>query len=99
MVKGNFSNKITQYLCLIPVFGIVPAVIAIVQQRQLPQVAKASRLGTLLFFIWLASYTATDHSDTIPIEILNGSISSLYFLICIWLMVRLAQDKFPFDQK
>ncbi|MFN3926464.1 MAG: hypothetical protein ACK4QL_03880 [Pseudanabaenaceae cyanobacterium] len=97
MSKSNFGNKINQYVCLIPIFGVVPSVIAIATQKHLPQLAKVSRTSLVLFLVWLASYSATNNSEAIPVEILNGSISSLYFLISLWLMTRVAQDKFPFD--
>jgi hypothetical protein len=99
MTKGNFANKLRQYLCLVPVFGIVPTVITIATQKKLPQLSKVSRTSLILFLIWLSSYSATSGSQSIPLEIMNGSISSLYFLICLWLMIRVAQDKFPFQPK
>ncbi len=87
------NQKIPIYLTLIPVFGVVPAVIAIATKKSSVKLQQASRTALILFLVWVVSYLSTENSPEITQQLINGSVSSLYFLTLIWLMVRTALNK------
>jgi|YNPMSStandDraft_2_1061718.scaffolds.fasta_scaffold14033_4 uncharacterized membrane protein YozB (DUF420 family) len=93
MAQAEPSHKIPIYLSLIPVFGVVPALIAIATKKSSAKLQQTSRTALVLFLIWLVSYLSTENSTEITQQLINGSVSSLYFFTLIWLMVRTALNK------
>jgi len=102
MRQGNFimtrsptepSQKIPIYLSLVPVFGVVPALLAIATKKSSAKLQQTSRTALILFLVWVVSYLSTENSPEITQQLINGSVSSLYFLTLIWLMVRTALFK------
>jgi hypothetical protein len=90
------GSKINRYLCLVPVFGLIPSVMALVSRRSDRPLKDVSKVAIVMVVAWLISTSAgaADSSSTqASLEILKGTISSSYFAACIWLMFRLYKDK------
>lgn len=88
------TKKVHMYLCLIPVFGVVPAVLALVRDRSGHDLKQTSKLAIVLFLTWAISYSALGggqdaESMQVSLEILKGTLSSGYFATSIWLMWQL----------
>jgi hypothetical protein len=88
-------EKLHCYLCLTPIVGVIPSVLALIKKSSSVQVQSAGRLSLMLFLGWAGVYSSTHNSDAVLTELINGTGSSVYFLLSLWLMVKLAQNKFP----
>lgn len=91
-------EKLRLYLCLTPIVGIVPAILAMVKGNSSAQLKSVGRASLLLFLVWAGVYGPTHNSDVIFTELVNGGVSSLYFVISLWLMVKVAQNKFHYKE-
>jgi hypothetical protein len=92
----QIDSKINQYLCLVPVFGLVPSVLALVSRRSDRKLKDVSKVAVFMAIAWLVSTgagSADGASSQASLEILKGTISSTYFAACIWLMFRIYKDK------
>lgn len=74
------------YACLVPVFGMVPAVITLVSDRPSQKLKDVAVVAIMAGLLWGAG---TANSQ----ELVKGSLSSVYFIVNIYLMWRLAQGK------
>ena len=92
-IKPELTQKMRIYLSLVPIFGVVPAIIAIATNKSSVKLQQASRTALVLFFIWLFAYLGTDNSTEVTQQLVNGSVSSLYFLALIGMMLRTALHK------
>jgi hypothetical protein len=98
-----FDNQDTQFLklfiYLVPVVGFFPALWTLYRQRGNRQERAISRLvitlalGWLLGYVLLGAGTQMSESYTLPLLVTSSLFSSGYFLVNLWLMVRLWQGK------
>ncbi|MFN3361809.1 MAG: hypothetical protein ACK421_10350 [Pseudanabaenaceae cyanobacterium] len=91
-------KKIRAYLCLVPVFGVIPSVIALLKDQE-GQVKETAKVSLVLFFVWLSSYLALGGSSNpetfsqIPGVLMKATIGSFYFASSVWLMYRVWRNK------
>lgn len=92
-------KKSHMYLCLVPVFGIIPAILNLRSDRASKELKDTSQVAVLMFITWLISYAAfgstTQSSEGVQVslELLKVTLSSTYFVAAIWLMYRLYKGK------
>ncbi|NJP10455.1 MAG: hypothetical protein HC866_14075 [Leptolyngbyaceae cyanobacterium RU_5_1] len=107
-----FENQDIQhlqlFLYLIPVVGFFPALWTLYYQRGTAQQQDLSRIVVMLTLGWLISYSLlgmgaeTAGSLAVPLWLMSSVLTSGYFVINLWLMVRLCQRKsvrLPFVSK
>ncbi|WP_411841119.1 hypothetical protein [Sphaerospermopsis aphanizomenoides] len=86
-------------LYLIPVFGFFPSLWTLYHGQGSREQLAVSRLSITLGFIWMLGYSllasGATTSDFLAMRllILNSFFTSGYFLVNIWLMVRIIQGK------
>lgn len=89
------QERVQMFLCLVPVFGIIPAAIALVRQRSSRKVRDVSQVAIAMMLIWAIGYSAMGGVPTegeaiqTAGELIKASLSSGYFAICLYLMYRL----------
>jgi hypothetical protein len=94
--KKSEGSKINRYFCLVPVFGLIPSVVALVSRRSDRQLKDVSKVAIVMALAWLISTgasSADSASTQASLEIFKGTVSSSYFAACIWLMFRLYKDR------
>lgn len=86
-------------LHLIPVLGLFPSLWSVYSRQASREQLKVSRLSITLAFTWLSGYlllttgAATSEFFTLRLLILNSFFTSGYFLVSIWLVLRVLQGK------
>lgn len=87
---------------LIPVAGFFPSLWTLYRQQGSREQQKVSRLAVTLALGWIASYVLlgfgaqqTSNLLTLRLSLLNGLLTSSYFVVCIMLMVSVWQRKQP----
>ncbi|WP_258169564.1 MULTISPECIES: hypothetical protein [unclassified Nostoc] len=86
-------------LYLIPIIGFFPSLWTLYRGQGSREQLAISRLSITLAFTWLLGYlllsTGAATSDFFPLRlfILNSFLTSGYFLVSIWLILRLTQGK------
>jgi hypothetical protein len=86
-------------LHLIPIIGFFPSLWAVYRRQGSREQQAVSRLSITLAFTWLLGYlllatgSATSDFFTLRLLILNSFFTSGYFLVSVWLVLRLLQDK------
>lgn len=84
---------------LIPVIGFFPSLWTLYRRKGSREQLAISRLSVTLAFSWLLGYllftTGASASEffTLRLLILNSFLTSGYFLICLWLIVRAVSGK------
>ena len=101
----SFENQdikyLQQFFYLIPVFGFFPALWTLYRRRGNREQQALSRLVITLTLSWLLGYillaTGSQTSEVmkLPLLIASSLLTSGYFLVNIWLMVRLWQRHPP----
>jgi hypothetical protein len=101
--RDPFENQDIQhlklFLYLIPVLGFLPALWTLYNRRGTQQQLDLSRLVVTLTLGWLVAYTLlglgaqTSDSLSIPFLLTSSLLTSGYFLVDVWLIVRLWQQK------
>ncbi len=92
-------NHLQLFVYLIPVLGFFPALWTLYRRQAGREKMAASRLAVLLATGWLFGYmllgTGAGAIDSLalPLLVLSSLLTSGYFLINIWLMVRLWRRK------
>ena len=88
-------QRLQEYIYLIPVFGVLPALWTLSRDRGTPQQRKVCRLAITLALGWLLAYALLSFGSSHTSEILhfrfaflNGLVGSGYFLSCLALMFR-----------
>ncbi|PSB04533.1 hypothetical protein [Merismopedia glauca] len=96
-LENQDTRRLRLFLYLVPVLGFFPALWTLYRgQRDEPEQA-VSRVAVILAFGWLFGYTLLNagapESDLWAIRLLitNSFLTSGYFLLSIWLMVRIWQ--------
>ncbi|WP_407891678.1 hypothetical protein [Scytonema sp. NUACC26] len=95
----NRQSPIANPLYLIPVIGFFPSLWTLYRHKGSREQLALSRLSITLAFTWLLGYllltTVGESSDflTLRLLILNSFLTSGYFLVSIWLIIRIAKGK------
>jgi hypothetical protein len=99
----DFENQDIQhlklFLYLMPVFGFFPALWTLYRHQGTRPERALSRLVIKLALGWLVAYfllgfgATTSDSLQVPLLITSSFLTSGYFLVNLWLMVRLWQRK------
>ena len=88
-------NRLYLFFYLIPIFGFFPALWTLYRRQGSREQLTLSRLSVTLAGGWLLGYlllgTAGEMSEflTLRLLLLNMLLTSGYFIVSIWLMVRL----------
>lgn len=92
-------KRLKLWVYLIPVMGCFPALWTLVQDRGDRADRNASRISLMLLLTWLGSDAvlavgakAVDSFD-LPFLLASSLLTSSYFLISFWLMIRVWQRK------
>lgn len=86
-------------LYLIPVIGFFPSLWTLYRRQGTREQLAVSRLSITLAFTWLLGYlllttgATTSEFFALRILILNSFLTSGYFLVSVWLIIRLVQGK------
>jgi uncharacterized membrane protein len=86
-------------LYLIPIVGFFPSLWTLYRRQGSREQLAVSRLSITLVFTWLLGYlllatgAATSEFLTLRLLILNSFLTSSYFLVTLWLIVRVAKGK------
>lgn len=96
-------ERLQIFICLIPVLGFFPALWTLYRQQGSSERRNASRLAVTLALGWLLGdlllgmghqmAIGTSLTSTLSLLILSSLLTSGYFLVNLWLMVRLWQHK------
>ena len=92
-------SKTQLILHLIPVLGFFPSLWAVYHRQASREQLAVSRLSITLAFSWLSGYlllatgAATSEFFTLRLLILNSFFTSGYFLVSVWLVLRVLQGK------
>ncbi|WP_320073098.1 hypothetical protein [Nostoc sp. MG11] len=93
------TSKIQLILYLIPVIGFFPSLWTLYRRQGSREQLATSRLSITLASAWLLGYlllatgAATSDLFTLRLFILNSFLTSGYFLISVWLIIRLLQGR------
>lgn len=93
--RDSTKERIEMFLCLMPVFGLIPSAITLVRQRSSRKVRDVSQVAIALVVTWAIAYGAMGGVPTegetvqITVELMKASLSSGYFAFCLYLMYRL----------
>ncbi|TVP56678.1 MAG: hypothetical protein EA343_23730 [Nodularia sp. (in: Bacteria)] len=99
--QDTATAKRQLFLYLIPVIGFFPSLWTLYRRRGSREQLVVSRLSITLALTWLLGYfllatsTATSEFFTLRMLILNSFLTSGYFLVSVWLIIRVIQDKSP----
>jgi hypothetical protein len=99
--KIGFSpnHKAWMYACLVPVFGVVPALMVLSRDRSSQEARNVSKVAILLTLAWISVYALlgndvqSGESIQVTTELIKGTFTSGYFIACIWLMFKLYKGK------
>jgi hypothetical protein len=92
-------KKAYLYACLMPVFGFVPSVMTFISKRGDRQQQQVSKVSLILLAAWLLIYAGSGAVGSgaegvqVTSQLLQGTLSSFYFGVSVWLMYRLAKGK------
>ncbi len=92
-------KRLQLFIYLVPIVGFFPAVWTLYrrqgtkQERALSRLVITLALGWLFGYILLGTGAQTSESLTLPLLLTSSLLTSGYFLVNIWLMVRLWQRK------
>ncbi|AFY73435.1 hypothetical protein Syn7502_01343 [Synechococcus sp. PCC 7502] len=86
-------QKVFMYSCLVPVFGTLPALMALISSRGSKQLKEIAQVSLILLLIWLSGYTMLGESSQITQGLSKATLTSTYFVLNLYLMWRLAQGK------
>lgn len=93
------TSKAQLILYLIPVIGFFPSLWTLYRRQGSREQLATSRLSITLASAWLLGYlllatgAATSDLFTLRLFILNSFLTSGYFLISVWLIIRLLQGR------
>ncbi|MEH1944332.1 MAG: hypothetical protein V7L01_29525 [Nostoc sp.] len=91
--------KTQLFLYLVPIVGFFPSLWTLYRGQGSREQLAISRLSITLALTWLLGYlllaTGAATSDFFPLRlfILNSFLTSGYFLVSVWLILRLMQGK------
>jgi hypothetical protein len=99
----SFENydveRLKTFIYLVPVVGVIPALWTLYRRTGTRQQRAASRLAVMLTVSWVFAYLLLDAGANstaamhLPLLVVSSLFTSGYFLINLWLMIRLWQRK------
>lgn len=99
----SFENydieRLKTFIYLVPVVGVIPALWTLYRRTGTRQQRVASRLAVMLTVSWVFAYLLLDAGANsaaamhLPLLVISSLFTSGYFLINLWLMIRLWQRK------
>jgi hypothetical protein len=95
----ELTSKGQLLLYLIPIIGVFPSLWTLYRHQGNREQRAVSRLSLTLGFTWLLGYlflatgAATSEFLALRLLILNTFLTSGYFLVSLWLIVRIIQGK------
>ncbi|NER32772.1 MAG: hypothetical protein F6J93_01610 [Oscillatoria sp. SIO1A7] len=102
-MQDTFENKtlerIKLFYYLIPVVGLVPSLWTIYRRKGSSEQIAIGRLAVTLAFVWCSGYVLLETGAktaeflTLPLLLASSLLTSSYFLVNLWLMIRLFQGK------
>jgi len=96
-------QKAFMYSCLIPVFGLIPSVMALISDRGSQQLKNTAQVAVVMVVGWLIISAALGQDQSqVTTSLLQGTFTSAYFVASIYLMRRLSKGKqvsLPFPDK
>lgn len=90
-------KRLELFLYLTPIVGLFPALWTLYRRRGSREQLAVSRLAVTLAFSWLLGYISlgagADSSESfrLPLLLVNSLFTSGYFVVSVWLMIRLRQ--------
>jgi hypothetical protein len=97
--QDSHTSTLGLIFYLIPVIGFFPSLWTLYRRQGSREQLTTSRLSITLAFSWLITYlllstgAATSEFVTLRLLILNTFLTSGYFLVSLWLIIRLFQGK------
>jgi hypothetical protein len=97
--ENQSIRHIQSFIYLIPVLGFFPALWTLYrrngnrEQRVTSRIVIKLALGWLFGYLLLGTAAQTTDVQVLPLLIISSLLTSGYFLVNIWLMVRLWQHK------
>ncbi len=100
-IKKQDISLIGMLIYLIPVIGFFPSLWTLYRREGSREQLRISRLSITLALTWIIGYillgtgTGTSTSDlfTLRLEILNSFVTSGYFVVSVWLILRTVKGK------
>lgn len=100
-IKKQDISLIGMLIYLIPVIGFFPSLWTLYRREGSREQLRISRLSITLALTWIIGYillgtgTGTGTSDlfTLRLEILNSFVTSGYFVVSVWLILRTVKGK------
>jgi hypothetical protein len=86
-------KKLHLYACAIPIFGLIPSVFALASSNQNQDLRATAKFALGLMLVWLLSYASLGAGQEITQDLYRGTTTSVYFLTCLGMMVRLYLSK------
>jgi len=101
-LENKDINRLQMFFYLVPVVGVFPSLWTLYRRQGNREQQSVSRLSVTLALAWVSAYvllgTGAQISEisqelTLRLLFMNSMLTSSYFLVCVWLMVRLYQRK------
>jgi len=94
VVSGISSRqKAFMYGCLVPVFGAIPSLMALISDRGSKQLKDVAQISILTVLVWLSAYVGLGDDSQQMVQLSKATLGSAYFVLNIYLMWRLSQGK------
>ncbi|NJK33523.1 MAG: hypothetical protein HC919_00385 [Oscillatoriales cyanobacterium SM2_2_1] len=89
------EGRLQQYLSLVPVFGLVPAVLGLLRQRCDRQTKNTNKVAIALMLAWLTSVAAVDGLPLTEFTdgLAKGTFGMMYVVVCVWLMAKVFRGR------
>ncbi|UBF24547.1 hypothetical protein K9N68_23045 [Kovacikia minuta CCNUW1] len=97
--ENENARHLQLFLYLVPIVGFFPALWTLYrrggtrQEKNLSRLAVTLALGWLLGYFLLGAGAEVSESLSLPLLVTSSLLTSGYFLVNLWLMVRLWQRK------
>ena len=97
--KSDHLNRSMLFYYLIPVVGFFPSLWTLYRRQGTREQTMVSRLSVTLAFGWLLGHllletsAQTTESIHLPLLLISSLLTSSYFIVSVWLMIRLWQRR------
>lgn len=94
----HFHRSVLLYY-LIPVFGFFPSLWTLYRRRGNKEQMSVSRLSVTLALVWLMGHLLLEtgsqitESMNLPLLLVSSLLTSSYFVVSVWLMIRVWQRR------
>lgn len=101
-LENQDINRLQMFFYLVPVVGVFPSLWTLYRRQGSREQQAVSRLSVTLALAWVSAYvllgagaqiSEISQELTLRLLFMNSMLTSSYFLVCLWLMVRLSQRK------